>query len=61
MTQTGFLYWPSNKSLMTASPVAEPEAPAPTELQAAPQPAEPVAEQPPTEQVAKFPAEQSGD
>ena len=39
-------------NVVTEQPVAEPEAPTPTELQAAPQPAEPVAEQPPPEQAA---------
>ena len=46
-------------NVVTEQPVAEPEAPAPTELQAAPQPAEPVAEQPPAEQAAESPAEQA--
>jgi hypothetical protein len=46
-------------NVVTEQPVAEPEAPAPTELQAAPQSAEPVAEQPPAEQAAESPAEQS--
>ena len=40
-------------NVVTELPVAGPEAPAPTELQAAPQPAEPVAEQPPAEQAAR--------
>ena len=43
---------------VTEQPVAEPEAPAQTELQSAPL-AEPVAEQPPAEQAAESPAEQS--
>ncbi|SRR5436190_16252319 len=46
-------------NVVTEQPVAEPEAPAPTELHAAPQPAEPVAEQPPAEQAAESPAEQA--
>jgi hypothetical protein len=46
-------------NVVTEQPVAEPEAPAPTELQAPPQSAEPVAEQPPAEQAAESLAEQS--
>jgi len=45
-------------NVVTEQPVADTEAPAPTELQAAPQSAEPVAEQP-AEQVAESPGEQS--
>ena len=45
-------------NVVTEQPVAEPEAPAPTELQAGPS-AEPVIEQPPAEQAAESPAEQS--
>ena len=39
-------------NVVTEQPVAEPEAPAPTELQAAQQSAEPAAEQAPAEQAA---------
>jgi len=45
-------------NVVTEHPAAEPEAPAPTELQASPQSAEPVPEQPPAEQAAESPAEQ---
>jgi hypothetical protein len=45
-------------NVVTEQPVAETEAPAPTELQAAPS-AEPVAEQPPAEQATESAAEQS--
>jgi len=45
-------------NVVTEQPVAESEAPAPTELQAGPS-AEPVIEQPPAEQAAESPAEQS--
>ena len=48
----------NESNVVTEQPAAEPEAPAPTELQAAPS-AEPVADQPPAEQAAESPAEQS--
>ena len=46
-------------NVVTEQPVAEPEAPAPSELQAAPQAAEPVIDQPPAEQAAVSPAEEA--